>query len=261
MDLIDALRFMQSSRLEESLESFEKALDGSTLGTTEIREQLVTAGPIFLAGEVSGDVRERYALLARLEMSKHILEYPSDARAHIFHANLLRTLGLTSLAFESYEKALALSPNKQSFILEVGATYLGAKNYEAAYQAFKRASELEPQFEEARIIYAIGALYTGRIEEARQILSDVPDEVIVFDNRLANTYAELKRYTELIAILSARLETERGKEDLQNYTSLAIAYSETGNKAKAIEVVQEALLRHPDEKTDLETFLGQIRNR
>jgi tetratricopeptide (TPR) repeat protein len=261
MHLIDALRHLQSSRLEESLNTFESILRERMTGTTETREQLVTVAPTFLAEGVSDDIRERYVMFARREMNKHVSEYPSDARAHIFHANFLRKLGLYALAFESYEKALSLSPNKQSFILEVGATHLAVGNYEEAYQSFKFASELDLRFEEVKIIYAIGALYTGRMEEAGEILSGVPDEIVIFDNRLANTYAELDRYSELIALLSARLETERGKADLQNYTSLAIAYSEIGNKTRAVEVVREALIRHPNQQADLETFLGQIQSR
>jgi tetratricopeptide (TPR) repeat protein len=155
------------------------------------------------------------------------------------------------------EKALELTPKKQSLWFEYGATKIAAKDYEGALKAMKTAYDLEPSYNDAVMLYAITALYNNKTDLAGQLLGSLPRDVVLFDDRLIGVLVDRNNYMELVQIFTARIA--EGRDEMQNNISLSISYLRLGEQGKAVEVLQKYIERHPEAKTDIEPYIEQIK--
>lgn len=254
--LIDGLRSLQRGNLESSLDNFEGAISYNAFGNPEIREQLASVAPHFSGSDVPMNIRDRYLNLTRSEYEKQIKETPKDARYYLFYAIFLRSYGDTEKALTYLDNALRLSPQKQTILFEIGATYLQRGEFEKALPVFKSAYELESSYNDAKIFYGIAALYANEIELANRILSSIPRQRLIFDDRLARAYAEMGRYGDLISILEARIS--EGADTIDNSLSLSMAYLRLGDKTKSIQILRRFMDIDPSRKEELEYYIDEI---
>lgn len=246
--LIDALRAAQSSDAPKALELFKKALSKRTVGTPEIREQLISASGVFLNAGVPEGIRGQYADLVRAEYEKQFSEAPNDARYYLFYGIFLRNVGLGDLAIENFLKAESLSPQKQTIAIEIGLTYLQGKQYEKALEYFKKASDADPSYVQAKMFYAVSALYTNNTALANSIFESIPNETLINDEKVVQALAQTGRYPELVKIFTQRIA--EGAETYENYMSLAVSYLESGDRASAVRVLKIVLTNNAVEKDE-----------
>jgi len=77
-----------------------------------------------------------------------------------------------------------------------------------AQEFFKEAYELSPDYVEARIIYFIGAIYTGDRGLERELAAQIPEKQRIFDDRVVSALFTNKRFSELIALFERRKELD-----------------------------------------------------
>lgn len=258
--LIDALRTLSAPAPEgrgEALVLFKKALAYNTLGNSEVREHMANSAGSYFIESVPLEIRQEYFDLTRGELLKQLEKTPNDARFHVFLGMFLSRAGLYDDAISALTKAHELSPGKQVILFDIAGAHLAKGETAEALQILKTASELEPSYNGAQVLYAIGALYAGEITLAKEIMSTIPEEVLITDTRLIETLVELKQYDILLPIFVARLE--RAPEEVNNYLSLAALLFEVGDREKSIEVLEALREVEPSLSEEVDSYISDIR--
>lgn len=241
-----------------SLDLFKKIFAARTLVSSEAREQLVNVA-ITVAGSDKYDdnFKKEILTLAASELSEQIKRVPADARARVFLGDLLGATGNLEPAVTVLKQAVAASPQKQTIMFQLGQAYLRANRGEEALATFKKAFELEPRFIEARKLYALTLWLTGETKAADELLLEGFGTVIINDSNFINAYAGSKHYDRVAKIWELRVKAE--PSNAQNYGSLAGAYVLNGERAKAIEVLNELAKQHPELQTEVNHHISEIR--
>jgi O-antigen ligase/tetratricopeptide (TPR) repeat protein len=230
------------------------------LGTTEAREQMGASLNIFAAQGVSPQIQDRYASMMRREYEKQIAATPNDARPYLFFGGFLRATGDFAGAQEMLAKARELTPGKQTVLFEIGATYLTEGKFPQALQAFKTAFDSAPEYGEARLLYALAAVYAQDDALADELFASIPDSVIVDDQRVVSALAQNGRFEELERIFIRRVNS--GEAVAQDYISLGAVYLQTGKRAEAVRALESYLARPDAEasvKSQFEFYITEIK--
>ncbi|MBI3632769.1 MAG: O-antigen ligase family protein [Candidatus Vogelbacteria bacterium] len=253
------IQALSSQDLKQGLDYFKQALSYNTFGTTEAMEQLAQRTVNLRSLSIDNSLKLDYFNLAKDELLKQIDFSPDDARYRVFLTSLYSTYGATDAALEQAEKAVALSPNKQSIIFELVSVYLNRKEFDKALDAAKFAYELEPSFVDAQKIYAIAAIYSKKDGDPviQNIMknnfgNDVPD-----DDRFVSAYASLGRYDRVIEIWRKKISQDPNNPQL--HISLAASLLAGNRRAESITELETVIKLKPDFKATGEHFISEIK--
>jgi O-antigen ligase/tetratricopeptide (TPR) repeat protein len=252
--LIDAMQNLSQPAL--SLDLFKKAVAYDTFANPEIREQLVNSAGAFMAQSVPNDIKSGYVQFVKDQYTKQLLETPKDARYYLFYGNFLQGIGDSDGALEQFTKGLEYSPSKQTILLEIGTVLIQKKEYVKALGYLKTAYESEPDFLDARIYYAIGALVNNNISLANELFAGVPTQTLLFDDRIVQALIATNRYQELAEIFTRRIA--EGQDTVQNNVSLAVSYVRMGNNSKAVEILRRYEAKDPSIKAQFDGYIKEI---
>lgn len=256
-NLISALRVANSQgNPAEALTYFDTLFEKRTIATTEAREQFASAAPFFLGDAANEETKNRYGLMAIREMEKQFEETPNDTRAYLVWGGFLRSIGRTTEALEKYERALELSPRKQVVLFEIGGLYLQANEFDKALATFKEAYELEPNYTEAKFLYAIAAMYAGEKDLSDEILATIPESELYNNNRYVSLLVDQKEYQEIVKIFVRRIAD--GNDTFENTASLTAAYLELGQRQDAVKVLRRYADNHPEAKEQIDYYIKEI---
>ena len=147
-----------------------------------------TTGRIVSTGAPQ-DMKQKFILLARDEMGKQIKETPDDMRYELLIGSFLNSVGAPDEAIAHLERAIELSPSKQSTYFELANSYLGKGQYDKALLTMKTAYEIEPKNGTARDIYAVIAIYNKNFDLAKELLVPVYGTIAVPDDRFIQAFA------------------------------------------------------------------------
>lgn len=251
--LIQALQ-ASGQKPEEGLALIKKSLAYDGFGNQEIREQLMQFAINIRGAQVSDPVKQSAFELATSEMNKMIAQAPNDTRHYLFFGTVLDSYGATADAEKSLLRALELSPKKQSILFQLGSHYLNAGDTIKATSYFKQAYDLEPNYREAQIIYAMGLIYTGKIIEADAILGL---ETIV-DDRLLRVYLDTQHYDRAIAI--GKEKVAKNPSDITTALGLAGIYYQAGQKSNSIATIRAIIATNPGYREEGEKIIQQIQD-
>ncbi len=240
----------------KNLDLFKQAYAYNSFGSTEVTEQLIQMTSQIPSQQVDPATRDLFYNFAKQKIEEKVAETPHDARYLVFGGSFFNRFGQYDTALEYLTKALAESPRKQSILFEMGTSYIGKKEPAKALVSFKQAYELSTSSQEAKIIYAIGALYAKDVQAIKEISSEISPETIINDNRFLNAYANIGDYNSVIVILNARLEKD--PTNRQYKLSLAYTYATIGQKQKAIDIIRAAIKDDPTFKDEGEGYIKQI---
>jgi tetratricopeptide (TPR) repeat protein len=256
-DIIGAFRTQDPNVM---LESFERALARNSFGTQEIREQM-TQRVLALNGvkDVPEEVKQRAFARVEEELLKQREEKPGDARIEVFISSFYRSTGQIDKAIEHLEKARALSPHKQLIIFEQGYAQLQKGDYAKATEFFKEAYDLGPQFSDARVLYAMSAVYSGKLGLVNELIQ-TPEQkrAFAFSEPAIQAVYKAKMYPLLIEMFNIQIADKPA--DPQARTNLAYVLNESGDKQGAIDILKRAGEEIPDFKTQSEAFIKSIEN-
>lgn len=252
--LINALKNRNNPEL--SLENFNKAFSYGYLGKSEAREQIVQTSASMADVNMDLNVKQKFFDLASSEMLKQIKEDPENARYEVFLATFLNRYRFYDNAIPHFERALELSPNKQSTMFELGASYLNKGEKEKALELLKKAFESDESYLDARKIYAVGAIYNNDNKLLEELLIPVFGTVLVPDDIIIKAYFDTNQFEKVITIEKENIKKDPG--NIQNRLYLISSYLKQGRRADAIKEVENAIENISTFKTQGEQIIKEI---
>jgi len=235
---------------------FEKALSYQSYGDQEAREQLSQLATQIAGSQLDVETKQLYLELASSEMQKQVTNVDNDARTQIFTGTVLDAFGQYDQARVYIERAAQLSPQKQTILFQLGLNTLNRGDVEGALLIFKQAHELAPEFKQARIFYALGAIYAGDNKLLEEILVPAFGSILVDDDRLLQAYYLNNRLNEVLGIWKLRAELK--PNDPQTRLGLAAAYLELNQREDSIKEIQKVIELDPNFKEQGEYLIREV---
>jgi O-antigen ligase/tetratricopeptide (TPR) repeat protein len=249
----------QSAGIQQNLDLFEQAASYGTYGTQEVREQLVQAGSqVASAQNIPAATKQQFFETASQQMTLQEAASPLDARFPLFLGILDDSYGDYANAAVALERAHELSPRKQSILFQIGQNDEAQGDTVGALAAFAEAYNLEPDYDQARIMYAAELIRAGNDGLADQLLQPLVASGAAADPQIEAAYAARKEYGKIATVWEAYVAAN--PQDMQGYFTLAAAYYASGNPAQAIDALQRAEAVSPDIKSQADAVIQQIQN-
>ena len=245
---------------EDHFNSFTEALTYGELGRQETVEQLFqfASGSVAPAPSISPATKEKVYNLTRTAGLALLDQRKDDARLELFMGVFYSQFGKYDDALVEFTKSVSHSPKKQQILFQAGVAYLQKGDIENAVALFKKAYELQPDYADARILYASGLFYQKKEAEADKLLTDKFGTALYDDARLLQTYTNLKMFDRVIGIWNTRVAAKPG--DANVLLGLAGAYFASGNKAKTIEIIRQVEAMDATSKPQMEAVIKQIQD-
>lgn len=274
-DLIDGF---QSPTPEGQYVAFDRALSRGSFADQEIREQLTritqtvlqdpnlanrirTQYPSLSAEDQAkkiNDIRAMFGQRSDEELRKQLLETSDDVRILVFQSSYLRSTGQTEEAVQVLEKAVALSPEKQQTLFELGMTLLQMGRADEALKTFKTAYELAPENVQARMYYAAAAIYANDPALRDSLIPEEYRSQYVANDLVVRALYDTKNFGELLPLLSARVASQ--PTDAQVRVSIAAIEREMGDTDAAIATLEKAGADIPSFKAQADQYIAQLRS-
>lgn len=256
--LIRALMTISQGQFDQALTYFQNSTSVANLGTQEAREQLAQAAAQIGGSQASAETKQKYVQAAVSEMSEQEKVSPLDARFPLFLGLVYQSAGDYVNAEKAFEDAHKLSPKKQTILYQMGQNALARGDVSGAINAFKEAYEVLPANLDARLYYAALLIRVSQDAEAEALLAPVIKTGEAADDRIDAAYASRGRYDKIAEIWAAHIVAQ--PNDPKGYFTLAAAYYAAGDKAKAIQALQDVSQKIPGSATQAQAYMEQIKN-
>jgi O-antigen ligase/tetratricopeptide (TPR) repeat protein len=245
---------------EQHLAAFKSALSGGNLGKQETLEQLFqfASNGIAPSTSVSPQLKQDVFNYTHQMGDDFLKQRPNDARLELFMSVFVGAFGQSDEAINYLKKASADSPNKQQILFQLGVAYIQKNNFPDAIATLKKAFDLAPSYDSARILYAGGLFYSGQKVVADKLLTDRFGSVITDDDQLLQVYTNTKQWDRVIAIWQLRVKNTPANPDF--HLGLAAAYFQSGNGPKTISELQEVAKLDPSRAGQVQQLITQIQN-
>jgi TolB-like protein/DNA-binding winged helix-turn-helix (wHTH) protein/Flp pilus assembly protein TadD len=181
---------------------------------------------------------------AEKEFRRAIQLNPQYATAHQWYAEFLSWQGRFEDAFAESEQARKLDPLSLIIASDHASLLYASRQYESALKQCRSVLELDPNFEHARYSMIPSYLQLGRYDEAINVVNRWAErgegpwtwawKAVIYHR---SGHAEEARRA------LAKLEQVSGSR-ADRTTTLLIAYSGTGQKERAIELLERAYSEH-----------------
>ena len=192
--LIEALKSLQTpGETAVAIQYFKKAYDASRLGRPETVDHIAANSVAVLMSDISIEEKNAFYSFAKDVILKQTEDSGNDARYELIAGSFLSSVGVLDEALIHLEHAKELMPGKQQIYFELGAVYINQQEPLKALEVFKEAYQLAPEYQEAKIIYLIGAIYAGDRTLENKLISEFPPEIVSGDNRILSAYKAVGR--------------------------------------------------------------------
>jgi tetratricopeptide (TPR) repeat protein len=254
--LLTVLQLNSEGKLTKA-DDFLKPLQKYTMGYSEAIEHVSQAAIGFASNsQASAELKASVYDGVEEAYQKFLVRVPNDARYRLFHGIFLSSFGKYPEGTAELVKASELSPSKQGILFQLANNYLVEGKTAEATATAKKAYELEPSYDEAKIFYGLMLMIKGD-PAASEILSTVPEEKLVFDDRFMSVLQQLGRYDQLITV--AKRRTEIDSVNPQYKLNLAAAYLLAGRRQDAVNVLQQMIAADPTFKEKGEYYINEIK--
>lgn len=259
--VIDALT---ASTPETRLTAMQEAIAVDSFAYQEIVEQLSgQTQSIVVSPQVPVETKKAYVLVAERELLKLAEWKPNDARVHIFIANFYRSLGAFEPAKTHIDRARALSPNKQTIILEQGIIAHQMDDTTAMHAYFKEAYALQPEFKLARTLYAASLMYEDRTDEIDELITAEYFDAFAGNEFALQSAVHLGETALAVRMYEARLQVDpqlRPEQFRADIIGLATVLHEAGSTAAAITTLQAGVDAVPSFATRGTCYITNLQN-
>ncbi len=255
-DLLAVLRFNAMGEVG-TLDDYSKPFQKYRMGFPESLEHVSqTAVALAQSPNVPNELKVDIFDMVDRAFNKHIEKVPNDARYRLFYGTFLSRFGWYGRALEQYDFAQKLSPRKQTIYFErINTLVMEGKNNEALALA-KEAHLLEPNYLEARVVYAFISSIVGERQTAESLLEGVDPESLINDDRYLSLLINLERFNDAVSVAEKRIANN---SSTQNRITLAAVYLQSNMRNKAIEVLEEIIEIDPTFKEQGEYYIKEIR--
>jgi O-antigen ligase len=179
--LIKAMQGYQEGPTK-NLEYFKSAISNGPLGTPEVREQILNIALRVTSMNIDAKVKQDFVDFAYSQIQEQIKQTPNDARYQLFAGAFLDNINQYQLALPYLQKAVELSPNKQTMMFELAKCLMYLGQNQKALEVAKRAYDLIPEFNEAKSTYIAALLVNNNEALAKQLMGNATttsSEIIV----------------------------------------------------------------------------------
>jgi O-antigen ligase/tetratricopeptide (TPR) repeat protein len=243
--LINALTLEQGAQsgnvqaVSAAASSFQTAISYNTFGSPETREQFLEYLPAVAASSLDDQTKNSIIQNGLSEMQKQLKATPNDARYFLFYGFTLDRLGLYQQAETYLNQAHELSPKKQTILFELGLNYISQRQFAQGLAVLKDAYDSAPEYQEAKIYYAIGLIYANDNRDADAIIATIDPKALAGDNRLLKAYFDTKQYQKIVSIYQANIVAD--PTNVQNYLGATAFLLAINNRVAAIAELQKAI--------------------
>ncbi len=240
---------MRSEAIEDRMLWFREAFErAGGVGRQEVTEQMAqSAIQVAAASQLPESVRQQYVAHAELMLEQVVNTKPNDARIHVFRGSFYRGIGALNEARAEFATARALSPSKQSIIMQQGVTELQLQEFALAKEFFANALELDTRNDQARQ-FLVATLYRlDEIDLARSYLEEGSERFIrtfATDEYAFQSVAQAEDYLVLADLYETRIAADPSNP--QDWTSWAVTYLEMGDAERAVEIFEQASEELPE---------------
>ena len=249
---------LDSAGTLEAIEVYTKPLAGYGMGFSESLEHISqTAMGIAANSNASTELKQQVFNLIDKSFVKQLQVDPDDARYKLFYGIFLSRFGWYGRAVEQLTDAQKLSPKKQQIYFELVNNLLFDGKTDAALQDAKIAYELDLSYNQTKLLYGLVLLASGEKTLSDQILEGVLESDIIFNDGYLNILLALKKYDQIIAVAKRRIELD--PENFQHSITLTAAYLQVGNRADAIQTLENMIKLEPSFKDQGEYYINQIK--
>ncbi len=256
--LIREIRNSRVKGLLRNLDDFNSLVMSSPFAMQEVREQLVSfASSVVQSSQATEMEKQQAFTLAVTEMQKQVDKYPLDTREHLQLSYIYRSGGDVASALKEVQAALALSPKKQEIWIQAGILEWELGNAKGAQTAFTTAYSLNPVVKSLADYAAAGNIAAGDPRAADAVLLEAYGTTTVNSDILAAAYYQTKSWARLIDVWVLR--TAAPNAPVESWFSLAAAYYASGDRARAIATVEQAVELYPSAAESGAEAIKQIR--
>lgn len=246
---------------EEAEVIWDGALEGTFLGRSEAREQIVATAQQALKKEhISDEVKSMLYIRAQEEMEKEIEERPLHSRPPYAASVLEVNYGNYEQALLLMQQAIDLSSEKVQFMIMKGMIQLSGGLYDEAVETGYEVYALTPEYSLAADLLVKALMRAGRVEEASDILMSLPEHVRIADRALAKLFSDIDLYDEAIRVWKDVVyEAERqGVLDATILTGYASLHARAGYREEARAILEDAIMRFPEFKEQGEQYINDL---
>jgi len=225
----------------QNYEYYKKALSYNTFGDTEVRQQLLTSIQTLIRSGYKGDILSSFVDLGTTEMFKQIEEDPKNALHYYVAAQYFAIVGDIDNALITVREGAKFSPMKQDFVILESKILLQSGKIDEALLKAKEAYEADKRNTVAWKYY---------ITLASQTKNDKLFESLILES------VESGLDDRVFAFINDSI-VER-PNDPQPMVSLAALYDMLGKKDDAIKVLEEAKVKFPALKSEIDGIIKSI---
>ncbi len=209
--LLNALGSLQVSKdYSAAAGYFEKAYRSSTLGQVEVVEQSISHAVEILQSGIPLEEKNAFFAFVKGAIEEKDKRWGNDTRFQLTAGSFFSSVGSLDEALARLNKAKELTPGKPEIYFELGSAYINGKEPQKALAVFKQAYEMVPEYQEARVIYLIGAIYAKEIRVEAEMRALLDERTFNFDDRIMGAYYVNGRVAEVRTILNERKRLDPG---------------------------------------------------
>ncbi|MDP3962495.1 MAG: hypothetical protein Q8Q03_01340, partial [bacterium] len=238
-----------------SPELYARALElDQYMANQEIREQLLSCAGRVARIDLPLSVKDEFYALAKKEINAQVEATPNDARAYILGGAYFNNVGDWESGRPLLEKAVELSSNKQSIMIELITNYINSGREKEALVLAEKMHESAPENPNSKIAYLSLLILNMEGRKAVETFGNEPD--LFLDQRIISIYVRMKQFPQVILAYKALIEKE--PDNLQYYGSLAAAYLANGQRQESIAVLREMENKFPQVKDQVQDVIKEI---
>lgn len=256
IDLLAVLKLNNEGKVG-TIEDYTKPFDGGVGFSESVEHLSQTAINVAANPNASPELKQKLFDKVDKAFVKQLERAPSDTRYRLFYGLFLSRFGWYGRAVEQLQEAKKFSPNKQQVYFELVSNLLLDNKVAEAVQAAKTAYELEPAYEEARIVYGLTLLASGDTNLATEILKDVPESKIIFDDRYISVLLVSKQFNQIIEVVKRRIKLD--PTNPQHMITLTAAYLQADRRLEAIQTLEELIKIEPSFKEKGDYYINEIK--
>jgi O-antigen ligase/tetratricopeptide (TPR) repeat protein len=256
-DVRDANGKIVQQTPEQKFAKVKEAYEMHVLSNSEPLEQLAEKGSELMTSNASADVKMQTLQYVMAAYEAGFKRTPRDPRPYYFFANFLSKAGVYDAAYQAINSALAISPNKQSFLAMKIALEIQTGKAKEAFDTALFAYNLEPRNEDIRKMYIAALILNGKADQAEAMATTTEDRIkYLTDGLILSTYADSKQQVRLIAMLKTEINAHPDNLELQS--ALINMYIRLGDKTSAIRQLNSLRSIEPSLGTQIDAMIKQI---
>lgn len=260
------IKYGKMKQYREIKKLFEKSLSYGTYMDREIRQRLVDyANEAVASGQLTPDEQKELYGYTLNENKKSLVESPRDVKNYLYVMSILNRFagnqGAIQEIYATGEKALKLSPTRPQIYTELGQAAFTEKNFEKGLEYFRQAVELNPEPKESHYNYMLAGIISKRddiaLKEFKTLTEDLKYTMTVSDfSGIARAYLQAGDKQKAVEAFKIALTLNPKNEEI--HIKLAATYGEICDKINAKATIDKLVELNPDYSVEGFKFLNEL---